>query len=88
MINHLTSKTISSTFFLNANSACFDHALVEAIAVEATQISTPLDKVPLYKVATPLCVVIMLLKSSHAVSSSALFNLGTPATKNAHSNMR
>lgn len=76
-----TLKTIiyqHGTFFLNATSARFDHSPTEAMAVEATAISTPLDRVPLYRVATPSWVLIILLKSSHAVSSSGLFNLGTP----------
>lgn len=51
------------------------------MAVEATAISTPLESVPLYKVATPSSVLIILLKSSHAVSSSPRFNLGTPKNK-------
>lgn len=45
--------------------------------VDATQISTPLDNVPLYSVK-PSVVSIMLLKSSHAVSSSERFRFGTP----------
>lgn len=77
-ISRMMNLLASLTFFLNANSARFDHTDAEAIAVEATAISTPLDKVPLYIVAKPSCVVIMLLKSSQAVSSSGLFNLGTP----------
>ena len=46
--------------------------------VEATAISTPLDKVPLY-IVKPSKVATILLKSSQAVSSSGLFSLGTPA---------
>ena len=65
------------TFFRYAISAFFDQSLEEATVVEATQISTPLDRVPLYAVK-PSNVSMILLKSSQAVSSSGRFNLGTP----------
>jgi len=56
-----------------------DQSSRELIVVEITAISTPLDSVPLYTIyESPL--VIMLLKSSHAVSSSDLFSFGTPTT--------
>lgn len=65
------------TFFRKAVSECTDQSSRELIVVEMTAISTPLDSVPLYTInESPL--VIMLLKSSHAVSSSDLFSFGTP----------
>lgn len=66
------------TFFLNAVSECLDQSSRARTAVEITAISTPFDRVPLYTVAIPSSVEIILLKSSHAVSSSGLFSLGTP----------
>lgn len=57
------------TLLWNNSCACFDQSLSLVMVVEATQISTPLDNVPLYKVQ-PSIVSMMLLKSSHAVSSS------------------
>lgn len=47
------------------------------MVVEVTAISTPLDRVPLYTML-PSSVLIMLLKSSQAVSSSGRFSFGTP----------
>ena len=57
------------------------HSCLELIRPETTAISTPLDSVPLYIVHASTLVTI-LLKSSQAVSSSALFNLGTPTFYN------
>jgi hypothetical protein len=65
------------TFLRYAISALFDQSLEEVTAVDATEISTPLDSVPLYAVK-PLKVSMILLKSSQAVSSSDRFSLGTP----------
>lgn len=70
---------IASTFFRYAFSAFLDQSFKEVSVVDATAISTPLDSVPLYTMQ-PSIVLIILLKSSHAVSSSDRFNLGTPAT--------
>ena len=51
------------------------------VLTDATAISTPLDRVPLYTV--PMGEVpITLLKSSQAVSSSDLLSFGTPANLN------
>ena len=56
----------------------FDQSSEEVTTVESTAISTPLDSVPLYVVHFSKLLMI-LLKSSQAVSNSARFNLGTPA---------
>lgn len=53
------------------------------MAVETTLISTPLDNVPLNTVQLGK-VLIMLLKSSQAASSSGLFSFGTPECNNLH----
>ena len=63
--------------FLNWASRVFDQSLDDVAATDATAISTPLDKVPLYTVPMDE-VPITLLKSSHAASSSDLFSFGTP----------
>lgn len=49
----------------------------DLIAVEATDISRPFDNVPLNTIECGN-VVMMLLKSSHAASSSARCSFGTP----------
>lgn len=67
----------SQTFFLKCISARFDQSFADAIVVDATAISTPLDNVPL-KIVQFGKVQIILLKSSQAVTNSARFNLGTP----------
>lgn len=56
----------------------FDQSSVDVTIVESTAISTPLDSVPLYMVHFSKLLMI-LLKSSHAVSNSDRFNFGTPA---------
>lgn len=69
---------LSNTFFLNCASKLIDQSLADVTATEATAISTPLDKVPLWTV--PIGEEPMtLLKSSQAVSSSDLLRFGTPA---------
>ena len=53
------------------------HSLAEAVATEATAISTPVDSVPLHNVPIgqdPMT----LLKSSQAASISDRFSFGTP----------
>lgn len=70
-----------STFSLNCVSRFLDQSLDAAVEKDITAISTPLDKVPLYKVPTAV-EPITLLKSSHADSSSALLSFGTPETRN------
>ena len=67
----------NDTFFLNCASKVFDQSFDDVAETEATAISTPLDKVPLY--ILPMGEVpITLLKSSHAASISDLFSFGTP----------
>lgn len=68
-----------ATLFLYSFSALLDQSLREDTAVDDTAISTPLDNVPLYTMLPPM-LLIMLLKSSHAVSSSDRFSFATPAT--------
>lgn len=66
-----------NTFFLNWVSKVLVQLLDNVTETEATAISTPLDKVPLYNV--PIGELpITLLKSSHAASRSDLFSFGTP----------
>lgn len=65
------------TFFRKHISERLDHSLSEAADAEITAISTPLESVPLYMVHPPW-LSIMLLNSSHAVSSSFRFRFGTP----------
>ena len=73
-----TNTSRKQTFFRKAISERFDQSLEEEIPVDATAISTPLDSVPLYTVQSSR-VLIILLKSSHAVSSSVRFSFGTPS---------
>lgn len=65
------------TFFLKNVSELLDHSLIDEMEVETTQISTPLDNVPLNTVQLGRALR-MLLKSSQAASSSSLFSFGTP----------
>lgn len=77
----ISSKEVQEiTFFLNCASRFFDQSSADLTATETTAISTPLDKVPLYIVPIEE-VPTTLLKSSHASSSSDLFNFGTPAMR-------
>jgi hypothetical protein len=64
-------------FLLYRDSHSFDQSSADVTKLDATAISTPLDKVPLYSVQVDVQPII-LLKSSHAVSSSDRFNAGTP----------
>lgn len=73
----LEIKTFQVTFFLNWDSNGFDQSFEDVIRVEATAISTPLERVPLYNLQSGK-EPIMLLKSSQAISISDLFNVDTP----------
>lgn len=61
----------------------FVHSLAEAVATEATAISTPLDSVPLNNVPMGQDPI-TLLKSSQAASISDLLSLGTPEYQITH----
>jgi len=65
------------TFLLKHISEAFDQSLADFTAVDATDISTPLDRVPLNTEYSGQ-VTIMLLNSSQAASNSSLFNFGIP----------
>lgn len=73
----LEIKTFQVTFFLNWDSNGFDQSFEDVIRVEATAISTPLERVPLYNLQSGK-EPIMLLKSSQAISISDIFNVDTP----------
>jgi hypothetical protein len=65
------------TFLLKHNSETFDQSLADFTVVDATDNSTPLDRVPLNTEYSGQ-VTIMLLNSSQAASNSSLFNFGIP----------
>jgi hypothetical protein len=65
------------TFLLKHISEAFDQSQADFTVVDATDISTPLDRVPLNTVHSGQ-FTIMLLNSSQAASNSSLFNFGTP----------
>lgn len=75
--NRKKSESNRNTFFRKCSCESFDHSLEDAIPVDVTAISTPLDRVPLYTVPVANEQII-LLKSSQAASSSDLLSFGTP----------
>ena len=58
-------------------SALLDQSLLDDMTVETTPISTPPDNMPLNTVQVGK-VLMMLLKSSQAASSSSLFSFWAP----------
>jgi hypothetical protein len=69
------------TFLLYCDSLSFDQSFADVTKLEATAISAPLDKVPLYNMQLDVEPII-LLKSSHATSSSDRFSADTPTNMN------
>lgn len=78
VLRRIIQKNQLDTLFLNCASAIADHPYACFISVDATAISAPHGRVPLYNVH-PGSVPITLLKSSHAVSSSDRLNEAMPA---------